>query len=503
MGAGNLQWPETYAAQYGPQREDWLTSSVLVADAKLQALANNGGPTPTMALLSGSPAINAGTATNAPATDQRGYARAGTPDIGAFEFGGAGPSAADTQSPTIPTNLAATSKTATSVNLTWAAAQDNVAVTGYDVYSGSTKVNSATEPGTAYLVTGLSANTAYSFTVRARDAAGNVSGASAVLSVTTTAATPDPASGTGLAAVYYNALDLSGAVALSRTDANVNFDWAGGSPGTGVNADNFSARWSGQVLAPVTGTYTFTTSSDDGVRLWVNGQPLINNWTDHGPTNDSGTLTLTAGQKYEIKLEYYERGGGATMRLQWAYAGQAQQAIPQSQLFPAVSVPIATAGGPAGYTRCSGEGETCVLTGTMDVAYGANGAFIYLTNRTGSVACNNGTFTDPITGVVKSCYVKASGAATTALAPVGAGLSLSAYPNPSLDGQATLTWMAQQAQRVTLRVFNQQGNLVGLFTRLVPAGESTFKLPITLAADTYYLKATVDNQPRNFILQVK
>ncbi|UYZ62508.1 RICIN domain-containing protein [Hymenobacter weizhouensis] len=85
VGAGNLQWPETYAAQYGPQREDWLTSAVLVADARLQPLAENGGFTKTMALPTGSPAINAGTASGAPATDQRGYARVGNPDIGAFE----------------------------------------------------------------------------------------------------------------------------------------------------------------------------------------------------------------------------------------------------------------------------------------------------------------------------------------------------------------------------------------------------------------------------------
>ncbi|MDX2189392.1 MAG: Ig-like domain-containing protein, partial [Bacteroidota bacterium] len=69
-------------------------------------------------------------------------------------------------------------------------------------------------------------------------------------------------------------------------------------------------------------------------------------------------------------------------------------------------------GGPAGYTLCSAEGQSCVLTGTMDVAYGANGAFNYLTNRTGTINCNNATFGDPIVGVGKSCYVKSVSVAT-------------------------------------------------------------------------------------------
>jgi hypothetical protein len=101
-----------------------------------------------------------------------------------------------------------------------------------------------------------------------------------------------------------------------------------------VNADNFSVRWTGRVQAPVTGSYRFTTLSDDGVRLWVNGQLLIDNWTNHAPTtNTSAAISLSAGVKYTITLEYYEKTGGATARLQWSYTGQALQVIPQSRLF--------------------------------------------------------------------------------------------------------------------------------------------------------------------------
>ncbi len=115
--AGNVQWPETYAAQYGPQREDWLTPAVLVADARLLPLAANGGPTLTQALPAGSPALNIGLAPGAPATDQRGAARVGLPDAGAFEFG----------SNPLPVTLVAfeaTRRDAAAVQLAWRTATE-------------------------------------------------------------------------------------------------------------------------------------------------------------------------------------------------------------------------------------------------------------------------------------------------------------------------------------------------------------------------------------------
>ena len=122
----------------------------------------------------------------------------------------------------------------------------------------------------------------------------------------------------------------------TRTDATVNFDWGSGSPVPGVvQTNNFSVRWTGQVQAPVTGNYTFSTVTDDGVRLWVNGVLRIDNWTNHAPTtNTSAPVALVAGVKYSVVMEYYERTGGAVARLRWAYPGQGTQAIPQSRLFP-------------------------------------------------------------------------------------------------------------------------------------------------------------------------
>ena len=147
-------------------------------------------------------------------------------------------------------------------------------------------------------------------------------------------AAPSP-TGTGLTGSYFNNVSLTGTAVLTRTEA-VNFNWGSGSPGTGVSADNFSARWSGTIAPTASGNYRFQTYSDDGVRLWVNGVQVINNWTDHSPTtNNSGNVNLVAGQRYAVRLEFYERGGGAVMQLRWRLPGTTTYvAIPATALYP-------------------------------------------------------------------------------------------------------------------------------------------------------------------------
>jgi hypothetical protein len=98
----------------------------------------------------------------------------------------------------------------------------------------------------------------------------------------------------------------------------------------------FGVRWTGFVRPRFTETYTFTTHSDDGVKLWINGQLIVNNWQIQGDSPKSGSTStvLTAGQLYSIQIEYYENGEGpATMVLQWQSASQALEVIPQSQLY--------------------------------------------------------------------------------------------------------------------------------------------------------------------------
>lgn len=144
--------------------------------------------------------------------------------------------------------------------------------------------------------------------------------------------------GTGLAATYYlTNWDLTGST-YSRIDATVDFNNNFGVPG--LNEEQFSASWTGKVKSPVTGNVTFSTVSDDGVRLWVNGTQVIDNWTLHGPTTDTTSpIALEEGELYDIRMEFYERGGGEVARLQWAYTGQSTQVIPQIYLYPATVRP--------------------------------------------------------------------------------------------------------------------------------------------------------------------
>jgi glucose/arabinose dehydrogenase len=141
-----------------------------------------------------------------------------------------------------------------------------------------------------------------------------------------------PNSGTsGLIGDYYNNLDFT-AHALTRTDANIDFSWGTGSPDPLIDADTFSVRWTGLVTPDYSETYTFYTNSDDGIRVWVNGTQLIDNWTNHGPTINSGSISLTAGTAADIVVEYYENGIGAVIELEWESSTQAREIVPTSAL---------------------------------------------------------------------------------------------------------------------------------------------------------------------------
>jgi YVTN family beta-propeller protein len=132
-----------------------------------------------------------------------------------------------------------------------------------------------------------------------------------------TASSTSPNTGTGLAGSYFNNKTLTGNPVLQRTEA-VNFSWSTSSPGPGVNADNFSTRWTGKVEPPASGQYTFQTNSNDGVRLWINGALVIDNWTNHSTTtNNSAAITLTKNVRYAITMEFYDNTGAAVARLKW------------------------------------------------------------------------------------------------------------------------------------------------------------------------------------------
>ena len=114
----------------------------------------------------------------------------------------------------------------------------------------------------------------------------------------------------------------------------MNFNWDSGSPDASIGADTFSVRWTGRVTPPFSETYRFYANTDDGVRLWVNNVKLVDNWIDQGPTEASGTITLTAGVRYDIRMEYYEKVGSALVQLLWSSPSLPKQIIPAERLTP-------------------------------------------------------------------------------------------------------------------------------------------------------------------------
>ncbi len=170
--------------------------------------------------------------------------------------------------------------------------------------------------------------------------------------------------GTGLTGEYYDNEDLTN-LKLTRLDCQVSFNWRRGSPSPLIGADTFSARWTGQVLAPVSGTYSFSTTSDDGVRLWIDGQQLINNWTRHSLTTNSGKITLAAGRRYDVRLEYFEHTGNASINLSWTAPGKATETIPTAQLFPASCTPSCSSK-QCGSDGCGGSCGSCASGQSCD-----------------------------------------------------------------------------------------------------------------------------------------
>ena len=145
---------------------------------------------------------------------------------------------------------------------------------------------------------------------------------------------PDINNGIGLQGVYYNNITLTGTPVITRVDPTVNYDFVYQQAAPGVNLENYSVRWSGQVKAAYSETYTFYATTDDGVRLWVNGVQLVNNWINQSATEKSGTITLAAGQKYDIVMEYFQGTGYAVAKLAWSSASTPKAIIPASQLYP-------------------------------------------------------------------------------------------------------------------------------------------------------------------------
>lgn len=238
------------------------------------------------------------------------------------------PACASNQSPLNGSSIA----TATSALLAW----NNITeASSYNVYiwAGATAPSqpTATAAGNTFNVTGLLPGTNYSWYIVPVNAGG---AATDCIYNKTSFTTADAVAGTGLQGAYYNNTTLAGSPVVTRIDPVINFNYVYTAAAPGVQLENYSVRWAGKVKPLYNETYTFYTVTDDGVRLWVNGQLLVNNWINQGATEKSGSISLAAGQQYDIVMEYYQGTGYASAQLLWSSASTAKAVIPAIQLYP-------------------------------------------------------------------------------------------------------------------------------------------------------------------------
>ena len=236
----------------------------------------------------------------------------------------------------------------------------------------------------------------------------------------------DSTSGGSWRGEYFNNKQLSGSPALVRNDSNINFDWGNGSPASGVNADNFSVRWTRSMdLAP--GRYRFTAVTDDGVRLWVNGQQIINDWVDRKPSTSVGEITLPGGS-VAIKMEYYENIGGAKASLSRA---QISTTTPP----PAVPPPAATATGTVPGLRLNMRSGPAVTYGIIDVL--AQGERVTLLGRNAAGTWIKVANSSSLQGWVYGPLLQMSVAAASL--PVASGESTGSSQPPAASSAQTAT----------------------------------------------------------------
>ncbi|PHQ23830.1 hypothetical protein CLH62_19020 [Marinobacter guineae] len=148
----------------------------------------------------------------------------------------------------------------------------------------------------------------------------------------------------GLEATYYNNYNRNDPFPetpdLTRLDPVVDFNWGSGPPDPAINSNQFAVQWQGSLEVPVDGEYQFIARTDDGVRLWVDNldTAIIDDWSDRSVGNSAVSVMLQAGQRYAIRMQYYENGGVAEARLRWRRPNGTEEVIPEQFLFGCLPV---------------------------------------------------------------------------------------------------------------------------------------------------------------------
>jgi glucose/arabinose dehydrogenase len=292
-----------------------------------------------------------------------------------------------------------------------------------------------------------------------------------------------PSGGNGLKGEYFDNRDFTNLI-LTRNDPTVNFNWGNGSPDSRIGNDTFSVRWTGQVQPLYTETYTFSTTTDDGLQLYVDDRLIIDHLRDQSPTEKTGTITLQAGRRYNIRMDYYENSGGAVARLAWASPSQVKQIIPQSQLFNTASNPGILS---LGDTQISVNENGTTANITVVRTGGSDGvATLDYTTLDGSASAG-------------SDYVAQSGTLTFADGVTSQVISIPILEDTLVEGNEVFSVAADRATGAILRA--PRTAQVTIVDNDVPVGES-FVLDFPNFADASRLQLNGSATTPNSVLRL-
>ncbi|MGB8168531.1 MAG: PA14 domain-containing protein, partial [Chthoniobacteraceae bacterium] len=158
--------------------------------------------------------------------------------------------------------------------------------------------------------------------------------------VLTCASVASAQTGTGLTGKYYDDTTFTTPV-TTRTDATINFNWGSAIPsGTAITAPTtYAAAWSGQIEPAYSELYTFYVTADDGARLWVDDQLIVQRTFFQGTGEMRGQIRLKGSHRVNVRVEFIQQTGNAFVKLEWASASQPRQVVPTNRLYPTTVVP--------------------------------------------------------------------------------------------------------------------------------------------------------------------
>ncbi|MCR4439520.1 MAG: glycoside hydrolase family 3 N-terminal domain-containing protein [bacterium] len=218
----------------------------------------------------------------------------------------------------------------------------------------------------------------------------------------------------GLRGEYFANKELAGDPALVRIDPVLHFDWAGDGPDPSLPTDCFSARWTGKLISPVSGRVRLGISTDDGVRLYLDGKLLVDMWVDRSVTTDMVTVTLEKGRAYDLKIEYYENLGYAFASLGWDL--QPEENKPLEEAVAAAKqaeVAIVVVGVVEGEGRDRASLDLSVEQENLIKAVAATGTPTVVVLQTGS-AVTMRNWLDQVPAVVQTWYAGEEGGTAVA-----------------------------------------------------------------------------------------